>query len=63
MRNQGFLLFSNKDPVPKTVAVEVRDELDSTFHDKLLKLLRSDAYRKQLSNIFARVQGNTKHRF
>ena len=63
MRQQGFLLFSNKDPVLKTVAEKDRDEWDSIFHDKLPKLLRSDHYRIQFSTIFARVQGDTKHRF
>ena len=66
MTHQGFLLFSNKNPVRKTVTEEDRDEWVSIFHDKLPKLLRSDPYRRQFSNIFARVQGiegNTKHRF
>ena len=63
MTHQGFLLFSNKNPVRKTVTEEDRDEWVSIFHDKLPKLLRSDPYRRQFSNIIARVQGNTKHHF
>jgi hypothetical protein len=63
MKNHGFLLFSNRHDVPKTVAAEDLEEWDSIFHDKLPAMLKQTAYASQFSPIFARMMGDDNHRF
>ena len=63
MKNHGFLLFSNRHAVPKTVAAEDLEEWDSIFHDKLPAMLKQTAYASQFSPIFARMVGDDNHRF
>lgn len=63
MKNHGFLLFSNRHAVPKTVAAEDLEEWDSIFHDKLPAMLKQTAYASKFSPIFARMMGDNNHRF
>lgn len=63
MKDHGFLLFSNQHSIPQTVSQEDGDEWDSIFHDKLPNLLRSEPYKTKFSPIFARMHGDTQHRF
>ncbi len=41
MKNHGFLLFSNRHDVPKTVAAEDLEEWDSIFPDSAANQSRS----------------------
>jgi hypothetical protein len=63
MKKHGFLLFSNRHAVPKTVAAEDLEEWDSIFHDKLPAMLKQTAYASKFSPIFARMMGDNNHRF
>ncbi len=63
VKNHGFLLFSNRHDVPKTVAAEDLEEWDSIFHDKLPAMLKQTAYASKFSPIFARMMGDDNHRF
>jgi hypothetical protein len=63
MKNHGFILFSNRHAVPKTVASEDLEEWDSIFHDKLPAMLKQTAYASKFSPIFARMMGDNNHRF
>ena len=63
MKKHGFILFSNRHNVPKTVADGDREEWDSILHNKLPAMLKQTAYASQFSPIFARVEGDDNHRF
>jgi hypothetical protein len=63
MKKHGFILFSNRHNVPKTVADGDREEWDSILHNKLPAMLKQTAYASQFSPIFARVEGDENHRF
>ena len=64
---QGFILFNIEENIegvlPEFVTSDEREEWSNIFHVELPNMLKTKAYKSQFGTIFARLGGDTAHRF